>query len=312
MKIHYLSEDELRKLGYHSFSPITLKGGEVVDSPDKADIVFIPMPLREVLSPAHEGVHLDKHALYKIINHFKLDERRVVAYDCSDWEEDYSQTNPNCLFIRCNTKGWMKRKMPRTISWPWPVENFGDIAEPAKVILFDVSAHMWLSSNVRHAACDSVAKEFGPNADIVTRKEFFGYIERDEPARALELKKAFKESMRVSKLALCPGSIHHVFPYRFFEAMSAARVPVLFCTDYVLPMPHEVPWDQCTFRFKAEEAPNAGPICREILNKHSQEQLTEMGRIGREAWLKHLNRDLFPELMYREIERVMQQEGLLK
>lgn len=315
MKIHYLSEDALAGLGYSGFCPITFKGGETVPEymMDKADVVFIPLPLREVIEPGHQGKHMDRHALSRIIDHFKLKEERVVAYDCSDWEEDYSMTNPNCLFIRCNTKGWMKRKMPRTISWPWPVEDFKDIvAPPEGGFKYDVSAHMWLSSNVRHNACESVQKTFGSRADLVTRKQFYGYIERDEPERAKELKKAFKESMRVSRLSLCPGSIHSVFPYRFFEAMSAGRVPVLFCTDYVLPWRDEIPWDEITFRFEANDSANSGPICADILSKHPDDELLFMGERARGFWDRWLNRDKFPELMYEAVERQMKKDGLLR
>lgn len=312
MKIHYLAQDSLRQFGFDQFSPITLKGGEVVDSPDKADVVMIPLPLREITHQSHETSHLDRNRLPRIIRHFGLDERRVVAYDCSDWEEDYAAT-PNCLFIRCNTKGWMKRKMPRTISWPWPVENFGDIAAPpVGGFKYDVSAHMWLSHNVRVHACESVQKILGDRADIVTRKEFYGYIERDDPARAKDLKAAFKESMRVSRLSLCPASIPGVFPYRFFEAMSAGRVPILFGSDYTLPWQDEIDWKSCTFQYEANECVRAGEIIRDLLSWTKDEQLVEMGKRGRQYWDRWLNRDRFPELMYEAVERVMRKDGLLR
>jgi hypothetical protein len=315
VKVAYIPEDELRKLGFTDFCPIKFKGGEELPGYmlDKADVVMIPLPLREITHDSHIGKHMDRHGLKRIIDHFKLDERRVAAYDCSDWEEDYSMTNPNCLFIRCNTKGWMKRGCPRSISWPWPVENFEDIsAPPAGGFKYDISAHMWLSSNVRHNACASVQDTFGARADMVTRKEFYGYIERDEPERAKQLKAAFKESMHSSRLSLCPGSIHCVFPYRFFEALSAGRVPVLFCTDYVLPWQEEIPWDRITFRYSAQDSINAGPICKQILATHSDEKLIEMGKEGRKFWDRYLNRDKFAELMYEAVEKQMKKDGLLR
>lgn len=313
MKIHYMPQDALRQFGFDTFSPITLKGGETVDAPDKADVVVLPLALREVIEPQQAGAHLDRYRMRKIVDHFKLDERRVVAYDCSDYEEDY-QLTPNCLFIRCNTKGWMKRKMPRTISWPWPVEDFKDIVPlPEGGFKFDVSGHMWItSSNVRYNACNSVRGTFKDRADLVTRDRFYGYIERDHPDEAKALKAAFKESMRVSRLSLCPASIHSVFPYRFFEAMSAGRVPVLFCTDFVLPWQDEIDWDACTFRFTEAESVDAGPLMRKIITTTGDKVLEEMGRKGRAYWDRWLNRDRFAELMYDAVERVMKKDGLLR
>lgn len=252
--------------------------------------------------------------LKRIIEHFKLDERRVVAYDCSDFTADYTATNPNCIFIRCSAKGWYVRQMPRTISWPWPVENWSDvIALPPGGFKYDVSGHMWLSSATRVSACDSVIKTFGDRADIVTRKEFWGYLERDEPERAELLKKAMKKSMKESRISLCPASIPNVFPYRFFEALSAARVPALFCSDQVFPFADKIKYSKFCLLFEDWEAKDAGPLIKDWLSKHSDEEIVEMGKEGRRAFEMFLNvRDHGDEFMTMAIEEALAKDGLLK
>ncbi len=314
LKVHHLSPESLKPLGYHSFSPMTFKNCEELPHymMDKADVVSIPLPLRPILDDSHRGVHMDRHGLKKIIKHFKLDERRVAAYDCSDWTEDYSGTNPNCIFIRCSAKGWYVRSMPRTISWPWPVEDWKEVIPmPEGGFKYDISGHMWLSHETRINACDSVKATFGDRADIVTRREFWGYLERDEPARAMPMKAAMKASMQASRVSLCPASIPNVFPYRFFEAMSSGRVPALFCSDYVLPFGKKIDYKSCCIMMDDYDAKHAGPMIKNWLSKHSDQEIVEMGLRGRAYFERYLHRDRFSELWTEAVTDLLKFDGML-
>lgn len=310
MKVYEAGEKDLKAIGYphEEERSIRLSGKDIqiVKEPARADVVVIHASLR--------SSRLNDRYLDEMIRHLGVtDERRVVAYDCSDEEEDY-QLHPNCLFIRCSAKGWYVRRMPRTISWAWPVEDLGKCQPIPEVgFAYDVGFHGWLSSNVRNHSVDSVTHWERNNKDIkfdcATYKDFYGYIENTPEGR--RRRGEFLRSLQECKLQLTPCSIHNVFPYRFFEAMSAGRVPVLFCTDYVLPFKDKIDWDGCTFRYDADKSPEAGNIVKTILNKYSTEQLVEMGAKGREAWLKWLNRDKFNDLFKIAIEERMRRDGLL-
>ena len=103
--------------------------------------------------------------------------------------------------------------------------------------------------------------------------------------------------MKNSRTLLCPQSTQGVFPYRFYEAISAARIPILFCTGYNLPFQNEIDWDKFTVRFDAEQASNAGPLIKKFLENISDEELIERGKYGRQCWLQWLNRDKQSELI---------------
>ncbi len=314
VKIHSLRPEALRLLGYTQFSELNFKGATMVDTIEEADAVFIPLPTRPVLDPSQHGIHMGAPELQEIITKFRLEEKRVITYDCSDFTADYTATNPNCIFIRCSAKGWYVRQMPRTISWPWPVENWADVVPmPEGGFKYDVSGHMWLSSSTRVNAIDSVRETFGARADLVTRKEFWGYLERDDLARAMPMKVAMKKSMQESRVSLCPASIPNVFPYRFFEALSAGRVPALFCSDYVLPFGTKVKYNDFCLMFGEEDSRQAGPLIKEWLSRHTDDEIIAMGLRGREAFQQWLNvRDRGDELMTYAIEEALRYDGLLK
>lgn len=306
MKLYNVTLKDLQSIGYSGTipqGPITVKGQETKEF-QKADAIIVPLPTRE-------KDNLTPILLQELIKKLNVNERRFVTWDCSDFEADYSQTNANCTFIRCNTKGWMKRKMPRTISWPWPVEDYKEcIPVPEGGFKYDIGGHMWLSSNVRTHSCDSVQKELGSKADIMTYKDFCGYI-WDEP-EGLRRRKEFRRSLQESRLQLCPRSIHNVFPYRFFESMSAGRVPVLFCDDYVLPFQNKIDWDSCTIRFGDQDANMAGILVRGWLSNHNDAEIVAMGLKARKYFDDYLHRDKWADLHTKAIEELFKSEGLIR
>ncbi len=317
LKVYYLTKADVESCGFRAFDPMRLNNVQEVSTPAEADVVSIPLPVRAITNDSHVGVHMDNKGLATIIQKFNLDPRRVTAYDCSDWEEVYPAAR-EAMLIRGNVRTWYLPHNPRTISWPWPVEDWSEVMPiPEGGFKYDVSGHMWISKHWRQLACESVKKAFGARADIVTRPSaedkdaFFGYIERDKPEKAAQLKLAMKDSMRHSRISLCPQSITGVFPYRFFEAMSSGRVPALFCTDMVWPWADKIDYESCAAIFKAEDCENAGPLIKEWLSKHSDEQIIEMGKRGRAYWDQWLNRAKFEDLKTIAIEESLRKAGLL-
>lgn len=312
MKYYDLPWSTLRSLGYagpdvHSGLRIN---GEKVEKPEDADVVLIPLSPRTEVNDS-----MTPELWVKIVNALSIDPRRLASFDCSDFDFQTDQ-HADGMFIRCNLKSWHKRRMPKSIAWPWPVGDFKDIIDPpADGFKYDVSGHMWLSSNVRHHACESVgfyAARGVIKADLVTRKEFYGYIERDEPERAKLLMAAFKKSMQESRVALCPRSIAEVFPYRFYEAMSAGRVPVLICDDHQFPFREEIPYEEFCILLPEVECGNAGLRVAQEIQNLGTERLISMGLRARVMWEKWLNRDKWTELFTYAIEKALRSEGLLK
>ena len=261
---------------------LRLEGIEITDDPLQAEVFVYPGALHEVKDPRE----LDR------LPYMAGNEERHVFFHCSDDEVLYDK---KCLFIRCNTRTWMLEKDPNTISWPWPVENFSECLDlPADGFKYDVSFQGWLWSNARKQSVESVQAS-GLKCDIAGYPDFCGYI-YDTP-EGVRRRAEFRRSMKESRIALCPESIPGVFPYRFFEAMSAGRVPLLVGSDFVLPFADEIPYAEFALFLESDHAKESGELIRAILAKVSDDELIRMGLVARDYWVRFLNRDWYPATM---------------
>lgn len=270
-------------------------GAEPVAGPAEADVIIVPSIMYFL---RNEKIDIRK---LKFMGQWP---EKHVLWDCADNFETFPDMQKP-LFIRCCLTKRMLEANPRSVCCAWPVKDFADCVDvPEWGFRYDVSFHGWASSPVRVAAAESIKEEFGDSADVKLYPDFYGYVERDDPAEAARRWSEFKRSMRESRLALCPASITAsppdgrggVFPYRFFEALSAGRVPVLFCDEFVWPFAPGVNWDEFCFVYPESQAKIAGELCRNILCLFGDKDLLEMGRRGREVWLRWLDSREWPRI----------------
>lgn len=281
-----------------------LHNTEEVANPKDADVVVFSMPMRDCTPPV-----LDPHVFSKIVDDLGVDQRRIALFDCSDdtWNSIHTD-KINCMFIRCNMRPWWVQQMPNGIPWFWPVENYQECVDlPDGGFKYDVSARMWLSTYERRSSCESL-KDGLVKADMECYTDFTGYIYYQE--EGIRRRKEFRRSMKESRLALCPQSIKHVFPYRFYEAMSAGRMAVLICDGAQFPFANKIDYDKCMLRISDGNAPAASSIIREFLNKTSDAELIERGKYARSMWEQWLNRDKQEALFAMAIEEKLRQNGL--
>jgi hypothetical protein len=241
---------------------------------------------------------------------FEGNEAKHVFFDCSEKGTLYNQPS---MFIRCDTRTWYLNADPNTIPWPWPVGNFAECVQvPDGGFKYDVSFQGWNYSDVRQAATASCLRTSGLKCDFSLYADFTGYLgnpRHDKPqdqiaVELVELDRRsaeFRRSMRESRIMLCPESLPGVLPYRFFEALSAGRVPLLISADYVLPQREHIPYERFCFFLAADRAHEAGAVAVAILSETSNERLTEMGLMAREYWDRYLNRDKWTSLMAQAV-----------
>ncbi len=272
---------------------LRLDGIEETSSPEAADVFVVPGNLSLFKNPRE----LDR------LPYMRSKEDRHVLFDCSDNEPLFDK---RCIFIRCNTRDWYLKRDPNTISWSWPVENFEEVVEiPSNGFRFDVSHQAWMSSQTRIDASKSCRENADLKCDIAEYNDFTGYI-YDKP-EGIRRRAEFRRSMRESRVALCPESIPGVFPYRFFEAMSAGRVPCLVGSGYVLPWSDRIPYSEFCIFVSSQEASSAGVVLREFIRNTPDEKIIEMGRAARRYWERWLDRDKWTSLMAEAVlEKVAQ------
>mgnify|MGYP001585905296 CR=1 FL=1 len=293
---------EPKHVGWLNFSDESLRlpGTNKVDDPAQADIFIMPASLQHFRGPNIE--------LLKKLPYMANREERHVFFDCSDFDHVY---NLKCMFIRCNLKKFMKDADTNSISWPWPVDDFNDIAvPPIEGFKYDVSFHGWNSRWERTASIASVIEHSNLKSDTAVYTDFYGYVHRDNRPEANRRMAAYKNSLWQSRISLCGCSIPGVFPYRFFEAMSASRIPLLICSDYNLPWQNKIDWDKCTIKIESTQAGSAAKIIRDYLDKVTDIELIERGKYGRDMFMEWLYREDWPSLMTRAVEERFTTMGL--
>lgn len=273
---------------------LRLDGFEPVTDPHQADVFICPGPL----SMFQNENDLDRFPF--IESH----EDQHVFFDCSDHATLYTRRMP--ILIRCNLRPFMLAAHPNSISWSWPVEDYADCVEvPAGGFRYDVSFHGWVTSHAtrQHSTASCLANK-KLNCDLALYSDFTGYIYHTP--EGIRRRQEFRRSMRESRIALCPESINGVFPYRFWEAMSAGRVPLLVGSDFIFPFEDEIPYDSFSLQCSRGDAGEASKVAAQFLASHSDSEIIELGLMARHYWEKYLNSADWPKTMARAVEKQLQ------
>lgn len=288
--------------GLNAWPPgeLRLEGIHEVEHPKDADIFVTPGNIRIFEGVAGTGI-LDIGKLNRL-PYFKGNESRHVFFDVSD--NFKKAVNLPIIFIKCDARTWMLPHDTGTIQLGWPVEDFQECVDiPSGGFKYDISCHAWDSTQTRIDAAESCRAHTGLKCDMQRYSDFTGYIYYTNEGE--RRRREFRRSMTESRLALCGESIPGVLPYRFFEAMSAGRVPFLISSDYVLPFSDEIPYDEFILRAKANEASTAGSIAKRFLNQHTDDDLIKMGRAARHYWSIWLNSANWPRLMAYAVTKLV-------
>lgn len=322
MRVYVYSEALLAQAGFGgaSRSGLRFPGGsyEPVEDPLCADAILCPIALMSIPHIAD---------LERLTHYRGSMKDRHFFFECSDHPDDSERAMGRFLyvgepagFIRCNVRKWMLDAAPNTIPWPWPVgkPDLDAVAEWHE-FTYDVGFHAWLSSEDRKAAFRSLQGCGKLRCDIAGYPDFYGYGTFDKTTgqptgETLRRRLAFVESMRRSRLQVCPWSIRGVYPYRAFETMCAGRVAVIFVDGEVRPWTglNDINWDAFCFHFPGSEAARAGEICAEIVRTHSDAKLAEMGAKAREKFVAMLDDRRWPELHREAVELSLRKRGMLQ
>lgn len=278
---------------------LRLEGIEVTTDPKEADIFVCPGNIRLFEYPKDSGI-LDINKLNKL-PYFKGNESRNAFFDVSD---NFKQAiNLPIIFFRCDVRPWMLPHDPNTIQMAWPVEDYEECMDvPEGGFKYDVSFHGWVTSHeTRKLSTDACRANTSLKSDLATYTNFCGHLhDRETGAWTTEGSRRrweFRRSMKESRIALCPESISGVFPYRFFEAMSAGRVALLVGSDFVWPFASEIPYEEFSVICPREDAGRADVYVRTILDEYDDKALVEMGKMARHYWEAKLDSRRWPELM---------------
>lgn len=285
---------------------LRLEGIPVTTNPSEATVFTCPGNIRIFETSPGSGV-LDDRKLSRL-PYFKGNEARHVFFDVSD--NFKTACNLPILFIKCDARTWMLPHDINTIQIGWGVDDYSDCIEPPEGgFQTDVSFHGWLSTITRRESSAACINNPELRCDIACYSDFCGYIFYQP--EGIRRRAAYRASMKRSRLALCPESIPGVLPYRFFEAMSAGRVPLLVSSEYVLPFTDEIDYSAFTLFCERDNAKNADKIVLEFVGKTPTEKVIEMGKLARVAWERFCDPRKWPQLHAYAVQKQMKKAGLI-
>lgn len=279
---------------------LRLEGAITVEHPNDADVFVVP-----------GAMFLFKDDFTKLdrLPYMAGRENRHVMFDVSDYITQ--SLHRQWIMLRCDIRDWMLKDDPNAISIAWPVEDYAECVElPEGGFKYDVTFRGWLSTDTRIASSNACKNRPTLKCDIEQYADFTGYLTPDNPEYHRR-RAEFRRGMKESRIALCPESIPGVFPYRFFEAMSAGRVPLLIGSDFVFPFRDEINYQEFIFELARPSAHLAGDLIEQLLKDFSNDELIEMGRKARKHWESHLNSAHWPSLMQRAVEKQLDKMGVV-
>lgn len=277
---------------------LRLAGIETTTNPNEADLLVIPDTLTNASRNPSDWSFPTRESILRLpFIHGRED--RHVFMDGSDNEPLYDLP---CIFIRQNTRPWYLQRDPNTVSWPWPVENYQDCVElPEGGFRHDITFQGWLHHDTRKQSFASVSGLPQLKSHLRGYSDFCGYLwdreKQDWKPEGHRRRDEFRRGMRESRLCLCPEQINGVYPYRYWETLSAGRVPLLVGSDFVWPFQDEIPYKDFTVTCSRADASRANQVAIEFLKTHTDKQIIEMGLMARHYFERYLWRDKWPELM---------------
>jgi len=205
---------------------------------------------------------------------------------------------PGIVYVRAALTPDMLAAYPTAVAWPWLVGNghFGadlgerlDTAAQSFHCSHDVAFVGWVTPNGRQraiceATLESVRGEFGERAIVEAFDGFHGHRVADAETQRREM--LFTDAMCAARLHLAPASAPGVLRYRVFEALRAARIPVIIDDAVVLPRADVVDWDRIAVHIPSDKAGEVGPILARWLEAQDPADLIARCQAARTAWLR--------------------------
>ena len=270
---------------------------ELTSNADEADFYWTSIDAGHI-EAYHGGVTAIAQGVRKLA-HWQGNEHRHVFYFCSDGADPVGI--PSIMFRQ---SFYALTKDVNAIAWPYAVDDFGDLVTgDFDGLPYDVS---FVGSRVSHKcrmeSFDSMKATPAIKSYLDDSGLHWGKVENTPVG--LHRRELFIQSLAESKMVLAARG-GGLSSYRFFEAMSAGRIPILLADDWELPCKDLIKWDKCMIQIPESEARQVGPFLADYLSKTSNRTLAEMGLYAYAAWHCYLAPDAWPEMMAWYIERLL-------
>jgi Exostosin family len=129
---------------------------------------------------------------------------------------------------------------------------------------------------------------------FLTRTAFFGGVSRSPStdARRARMRREFLENLISSPYVLCLRGKGN-YSFRFYEALSAGRIPVFVNTRCVLPFQDQIDWRKHVVWVEEEHIPSLAELVSDFHHHLTAQQFEELQASNRRLWEKWLRPEAY-------------------
>lgn len=142
----------------------------------------------------------------------------------------------------------------------------------------------------------SIIRQSGVPCDFVIRR-FYSLHQKSGSFDAQEVRKAYVENLRACDLALCVRGDANA-SQRFYETLSAARIPLLLDTDCVLPLEERIDYGRVLLRVPWSTLNLLPAITRAYMENLPAQRIEQIEQEARAVYDKYLCMDRFFSIVF--------------
>lgn len=137
----------------------------------------------------------------------------------------------------------------------------------------------------------------GGIATSFLERAFYSLHQKTAPRDPQTLRREYVENLRASGLALCIRGDANA-SQRFYEAMSAGRIPLFIDTDCVLPLEEIIPYDDSIMRVSSRQIKKLPEIVRSWEARQTPASFRAAEQRAREVYERFLRLDRYFEIVF--------------
>jgi hypothetical protein len=271
-------------------------GGEwrVAQAPEQADVCVYPTDYRDDDEFARRAIVECKQRGLPLMLFRNSDDSTPVHLDhgviCRESIEASRQTtSERAMPALCNdmlrhVPGGVRQKQAK------PTLGFcGFVGSSLKRMYYGLTGRRQkvVGLNLRHRVVKRLEADAAITCKFILRTSFYGGAMgrfHRNVNRAAEVRREYLENILGTDYTVCLRGKGN-FSYRFYEVLSAGRIPVFVNTDCALPFADRIDWRRHCVWVEEGQIDRAGEIVREFHDRLSPEQFVETQRANRTLWL---------------------------
>ena len=235
---------------------------------------------------AHPSVEA---SLLELSRRYASLQRPVVVVLVDDFDGLYPKT-PNLRLLRTSLRRSKKRRNEAAFPFLWGA--FPEAFETTDPGPLPSVGFCGMVSKHRVRLVSVLESSPLVQTQFIKRTTFLAGEVRDR-----DVVQDFRENLRMNAFNVCNRGAGN-FSIRFYQALSAGRIPVLVDTDLELPLRKLIPWHECCVIEPTEER-----CLSAVVNLHRSGQIPTMQRRARELYDQFLTGSTFLEYVFEFLLR---------